>query len=50
MGRKINQKNQSHNLIEESHKFSDDYLTTLLNKAEIVLRSIKSTRLRYGKE
>lgn len=50
MARKMKRKNQPHKLVEESHRYSDDYLTTLLSKAEIVLKSIKSTRLHYGKE
>lgn len=50
MARKMKRKKQSHNLIEESQRYSDDYLTTLLNKAEVVLKSIKSTRFHYGKE
>lgn len=50
MSRRMKRNNQHHKLIEESKAFSDDYLTRLLKKAEIVINSIKPTGLHYGKE
>jgi len=50
MSRKKKVHHQPQKSIEESRDFSDDYLVMLLNKAEIVLRNIRSTSLQYGKE
>lgn len=37
-------------MIDEAKEYTDDYLTVVLKKAEIVLCHIKSTRLQNDKE
>ena len=37
-------------MMDEAKKYTDDYLTVVLKKAEIVLSNIKSTRMNDVKE
>jgi hypothetical protein len=50
MSRKKKHNPQSHKSIEYSQTFTDEDLTVLLKKSEIVLNGIRSNRLHNGKE
>ena len=50
MRRNKTQVQHSDCIMDKPHNYTDDYLTVVLKKAEIVLRHIKPTRLQYDKE
>jgi hypothetical protein len=50
MSQKKKHNPQSHKSIEYSQTFTDEDLTVLLKKSEIVLNGIRSNRLHNGKE